>query len=368
MEDPAMDTDGMNLGPALTKLYGTASPEGATLERLVGDASTRTYYRLCVPEPSAGGPDSAIVMRLPEDAFASDEANSAAPPTELPFCNVQRLLRERGVPVPEVLAEDLPHRVLVLEDLGNTTFEAHLRATPRNRWGDLYGRAVDLLADMHGSCAPSASASLAHARRFDRALLRAELDHFREWGLEALHGPLPAGEAAALERIFDGLADEVARLPLGFVHRDYQSRNLMVRPSGDLVVIDFQDALQGPQCYDLVALLCDSYVTLDATMQETLLERYARRRGHDVNTLAREFWLITVQRKLKDAGRFVYIDRVRKNPTFLQWYGPSLARVGRALRRLHATRQTSPVAGLDALLSRRIPGFPDAVAAPAAQS
>ena len=32
---------------------------------------------------------------------------------------------------------------------------------------------------------------------------------------------------------------------------------------GELVVIDFQDALQGPRQYDLVALLRDSYVELD---------------------------------------------------------------------------------------------------------
>ena len=33
---------------------------------------------------------------------------------------------------------------------------------------------------------------------------------------------------------------------------------------GELVWIDFQDALMGPRVYDLVALLCDSYQTFDA--------------------------------------------------------------------------------------------------------
>ena len=27
----------------------------------------------------------------------------------------------------------------------------------------------------------------------------------------------------------------------------------------------------------------------------------------------------TLQRKMKDIGRFVFIDRVRKNPSFLRW-------------------------------------------------
>ena len=43
---------------------------------------------------------------------------------------------------------------------------------------------------------------------------------------------------------------------------------------GELVVIDFQDALQGPRQYDLVALLRDSYVELDRAFVERMLDRY----------------------------------------------------------------------------------------------
>ena len=41
-----------------------------------------------------------------------------------------------------------------------------------------------------------------------------------------------------------------------------------------------------------------------------------------------------MQRKLKDAGRFVFIDRVKNNPSFLQYFEPSLAKVRAALARL----------------------------------
>jgi N-acetylmuramate 1-kinase len=363
---PPMDTDGMDLGPALEHLYGTAAPADASLHKLAGDASTRTYYRLRVPLPASGAPGSAIIMRLPGDPFGSDEAAEAPRPHELPFLNVRRLLHERGVPVPAVLLDDLPRGLLVLEDLGDETFEARLGTSPRSRWAELYGRAVDLLAHMHECCGPPAPDSLAHGRHFGRDLIRSELDHFREWGLEAVHGQPPRAERAEVERAFDAMAEAVDQLPAGFVHRDYQSRNLMVRPTGDLVVIDFQDALQGPHCYDLVALLCDSYVTLDEALQDALLERYAERRGLDAGTLRDGFWLVAAQRKLKDAGRFVYIDRVRQNPGFLRWYGSSLIHVGRALQRLERTADAPPVGALGTILSRRIPGFPDAVASPSA--
>ena len=51
-------------------------------------------------------------------------------------------------------------------------------------------------------------------------------------------------------------------------HRDYHSRNLMLH-DGSLYIIDFQDARMGPDTYDLVSLLRDSYVDLDARSRST---------------------------------------------------------------------------------------------------
>lgn len=101
--------------------------------------------------------------------------------------------------------------------------------------------------------------------------------------------------------------------------------------------IDFQDALLGPGVYDLVALLNDSYQTFDRPFQEARLDEYAAERGLDSaarEQLGREFDVLTVQRKLKDAGRFIFIDRVKKNPSFLPYFEPSVARVRGALARL----------------------------------
>ncbi len=43
---------------------------------------------------------------------------------------------------------------------------------------------------------------------------------------------------------------------------------------------------------------------------------------------------MTVQRKLKDAGRFVFIDRVKHNPSFLRFVEPTIAKVRASLARL----------------------------------
>jgi aminoglycoside/choline kinase family phosphotransferase len=68
--------------------------------------------------------------------------------------------------------------------------------------------------------------------------------------------------------------------------------------------------------------------------------------------VGREFDLVTVQRKLKDAGRFVFIDRVRGNPNFLPFVEPTIDKVRGALARLTG----EPVLDrLSELLDRLVP-------------
>src|SRR5262249_42342271 len=162
-------------------------------------------------------------------------------------------------------------------------------------------------------------------RAFDEKLLRWELDHFREWGLDARDRALSPEDRAIFDAIADRLAGRIASWPRGFVHRDYQSRNLMVLAERDLSLawIDFQDALLGPRVYDLVALLNDSYQTFDRSFIEARLDDFAAARGLDKagrEALGREFDVVTVQRKLKDAGRFIFIDRGTTNPSFRRYY------------------------------------------------
>jgi hypothetical protein len=61
------------------------------------------------------------------------------------------------------------------------------------------------------------------------------------------------------------------------------------------------------------------------------------------------FDLLTVQRKLKDAGRFVFIDRVKGNPGFLPAIPASLRYVREALAR------RPDLATLREILARHVP-------------
>ena len=280
-----------------------------------------------------------MVMELPADPLQSEEAESGEQPPELPFLNMARFLEARGLRVPRIYLEAVADRAVLLEDLGDLVFSAKVERVDSVEMARWYGAAVGLLARMHDAMWPLPSGCVAATRSFDYELVRWELDHYREWGIEALAAsPLAPTVRTRLDRAFDCLAREVAELPAGFVHRDYQSRNLMVledtpRPE-HLAIIDFQDGLVGPRIYDLVALLNDSYVDLPWALKADMITRYARQRGMDPERLTREFHLVTVQRKLKDGGRFVFIDKVKGNPSFLSFVDGSFARVRQSLEAL----------------------------------
>jgi hypothetical protein len=310
----------MDIEAALRAQVGQATGRPvptAPVKKLKGDASNRSYYR--VGEP----PESWVVMVMPPDATKkSEEATKGEPPKELPFINVHRYLEKLGIRVPRILRYDEPAGMMVLEDLSDVTFEAALEGGKHR--DALYGRAVELLAQLRARAERNVDPEcLAFTRAFDEDLYDWELHHFREWGLEAWSGKKPTdAERAELDRTFREISRTLAAAPRGFTHRDYQSRNIMMK-EGELVVIDFQDALQGPRQYDLVALLRDSYVELDRQFVDKMLDRYieafrdASGERIDPGPFKDFFDLLTIQRKLKDAGRFEFINRVKGNPGFL---------------------------------------------------
>lgn len=297
-----------------------------------GGASTRRYFRLALPNDK-----SAVAMFVPEGANP-EEVQRAHEGTRWPFLEIRDLLAERGILVPAVLAENTAQGWLIIEDLGDDTLANWLLRNPGDK-GALYTKAVTDLAKAQAALAKLPKGSVVASRTFDFDLLRWEIEHFREFGLDARNKVMSDNDAKSFARLADHLAHRIADLPRGFVHRDYQSRNLMVVDKGGLrlVWIDFQDALLGPRVYDLVALLNDSYQEFDRPFVEARLEEYAEAAdlpAKQRKMLGSEFDLVTVQRKLKDAGRFVFIDRKKGNSSFLRFVTPTLRKVDAALARL----------------------------------
>jgi aminoglycoside/choline kinase family phosphotransferase len=260
-----------------------------------------------------------------------------------------------GVRVPHILAWSQEEGFVVLEDLGDDMMVSRLAAgAPRD---PLYLAAVDQLARMRLAADRSPDPTcIAFQRRYDQDLYRWELEHFVEWVVAAWKGrTLSPAEEQLVDRHFDDIATRLAAEPAGFTHRDYQSRNIMVLAGGEQAVIDFQDALLGPRQYDLVSLLRDSYVSLEQPFIARMVRRYldvtaaAGAPPIDAGGFRETFDVLTIQRKLKDAGRFIFIDRVKSNPDFLRFVPVALGYVREAFARLPA------MADLQTVLARHVP-------------
>lgn len=348
---------------ALERLFGEEVAQGARLQNLGGHASLRIYWRVTLPQTLKELPreeHTLMAMVLPQDFVAgqSDEAGGEGSVEELPFVTVQRLLKHLSLPVPALDALEMDLGVVLLEDLGEQTFEdlyleviEDFGTSPRDLRvpiEQLYHRAINLLVDMQASYERAEFGEqgevpdeLVRSRRFDAKLLRWELDHYREWGLQAQYGEEVLEDAGEeLSQWFDRLVEDLLELPQTMVLRDYQSRNIMNK-QGTLHLIDFQDALMGPMIYDLVSLLRDSYIELPYLLVHRLVEHYTRQGSaagltwcDDPELVQRAFNLQTVQRKLKDAGRFIFIDRVKGNPDFFPYYKTSVEYARQALEML----------------------------------
>jgi aminoglycoside/choline kinase family phosphotransferase len=355
MEQPRLVHILAKAGEQLRLLFG---PDVSVHEcvRLEGQASNRVYHRLALA--GADSPGSMILVQLPDDPFASEEASAGGGRQELPFCSVLRFLQGRGLPVPKLYADCAADGFILQEDLGPTTMFREMQASP-DRTETLYRDAIRLLvrfqeATKSGTVDPSAC--IGYSRGFSAELLRWELEHFTEWGLVAGAGArLSPAENRLLSDAFDDVVRRILEVPYLLVHRDFQSTNLMLK-DGRMVLIDFQDTLMGPPVYDLVSLLRDSYVSLPQPLLDHLRHEYfvAARPllpFPDEGAFETFFHLQTLQRKLKDSGRFVFIDRVKGNPSFLRWVEPTLGYVASAFEML------PEYAPLHRMLARYLPAL-----------
>ena len=262
--------------------------EAAAVETASDDASFRRYFRVTTADQSL------IAMDAP-------------PPMEdcRPFVDVAGRLLRMGLHVPVILRQDLERGFLLMTDLGDETYLEAIGRSP-DRLAGLYADAIDALAIMQGK----GESSLADLPLYDEALLRRELALFHDW-LCGHHLGLTftVAEEREWQRTCDLLVDNALGQPQVFVHRDYHSRNLMVQPESNPGIIDFQDAVVGAWTYDLVSLLKDCYVRLDAKVVQAGIERFlgnvdGASRSTDPHTFRRQFELMGVQRHLKAAGIF----------------------------------------------------------------
>ncbi len=108
----------------------------------------------------------------------------------------------------------------------------------------------------------------------------------------------------------------------GLMHRDFQSRNIMIKDS-NLYVIDFQGARTGPLQYDLASLLIDPYVDLPPDIQSRLLAYCLEQLKAQMAVTAAEFHgcyrYCCLTRNLQILGAFGFLTCVKQKPHFKKY-------------------------------------------------
>ena len=257
---------------------GIEDPE---LNALHGDASSRSYYRL---ENDGGG----IVM----DASQNKESVPI-------FIGMSMRLNDAKVRTPKIKSFEQHKGFMFLEDLGSThLLDKCVEGVDARPYFD---KAIETLVKVQETQSKG-------LEPYDESFLLEEMNLMTEWYLqEYLGATLECLEGRMVLESFSLICKEVLAQPQGnFVHRDYHSRNLMIDSKEEIVVIDFQDARSGALTYDLVSLLRDAYVKLDARELRRLVLLFKELKGLDVDddTFMRWFDFTGLQRHIKILGIF----------------------------------------------------------------
>ncbi len=285
---------------------------------LAGDASDRKYFRVLLESSPANEQDSYILMQL-ESPWRPEGGKK-----ELPFINIAKHLVDKGLTVPIVYRDASEIGFILLEDVGDITFQDYLQYCSPNEQMNGYRQAVEMLVQMQKRASEnSGSPCYALTYAFDTETFFNELCFFYKHALEGLwRHKISVVERKKLESYFWDLCREIITYPQVFTHRDYHSRNLMIQGER-MVILDFQDARMGPFPYDLVSLVRDSYVCLGPDEQDEIVAYYREMAVREnicfLNPaeFRRAFNRTALQRNLKAIGTFAYQTRVKGTNRYL---------------------------------------------------
>jgi len=275
-----------------------------------------------------------VVMQLGTDLPSPED------PDRLPYINILNHLTLCKAAVPKLHLYAPQQGILILDDLGEMTLNDHVRRFGLPASIPLYRKAIQelLILQIIGT-RKACGHCMAFHQAFDVEKLMWELDFFLKHTVEGHLGrDIPSPRRLEIRKTFEDLCRIISEEPRYFTHRDYHSRNLMVR-DGKIGIVDFQDARLGPLQYDLCSLLRDSYVVLpDETVEELIgfyIAELDRMQGTQTDTgrFRRIFDLTSIQRNLKAAGTFGFMSGVKGKDQYLKYLPNTFGYVRENLRK-----------------------------------
>ena len=245
------------------------------------------------------------------------------------FIYLAKHFRCKGLPVPEVYRVSEDEMEYTQEDLGDTLLFDYIRQGRETGCfseaeKDMLRRVVRLLAHVQTEGAEGIDWSVCYpVPAFDRQSVFWDLNYFKYCYLKATEEEF---SEPALEADFHRLADALLACPeTGFMYRDFQSRNVMIR-NGAPYLIDFQGGRRGPVLYDLVSFLWQAKANFPAALRQELIGEYederrliATARGKGVQPFTQEqIGVFVLFRTLQVLGAYGFRGYFERKPHFLQ--------------------------------------------------
>jgi NDP-sugar pyrophosphorylase family protein/aminoglycoside/choline kinase family phosphotransferase len=307
---------------------------------LYGDGSDRKWYRLNCGHQSLVMADHGIRQ---DDSTC--EANA--------FVSIGLHLQAKGIPVPKIYSYDTFSGHIFMEDLGDINFQTFVK-NAKNQ-GNVIS-SYKLLIQHIGKLSVDGNKDFDPAWTYQTANYSKDLIIDREcrYFVDAfLKGYLKMDiRFQDFEDEFRSLADEALKFSInGFMHRDLQSRNIMVK-NNRFYFIDFQGGRLGPVQYDLASLLIDPYVNLSRSVQDNLLKFSVETLSPLIRIEPDKFLscyqYCAITRNLQILGAFGFLSRIKKK-TYFEKYIPNAIKT---LKHNLFSSDTIELTGLKAIVEK----------------
>jgi len=241
------------------------------------------------------------------------------------FLEFSRHFRRKGLPVPEIYAEDLNRGAYLEEDLGDTTLFEFLS---QHRAGETIGpeaveayrKVVAVLPRFQVEAGRDLNYKVCYPRAsFDRQSIAWDLNYFKYYFLRLAGVPF---NEQALEADFGRLTKFLLSASHDyFLYRDFQSRNVMLR-DGQPHFLDYQGGRRGALQYDIASLLFDGKADLPPALRKELLDYYLECLGGFIDlkrdTFMEHYYAYVYVRILQALGAYGFRGFYERKAHFLQ--------------------------------------------------
>lgn len=273
-----------------------------TLQLLSGGGSARKYYRFWSANQS--------YILAESDNLEENRV----------FIDFTERLNTVGSNYPKVLICNEDQSLYVQTDLGDTSLMDVL-SRDSNQAKTYYFEIVSRLAEaqLKGRTAIDFHQTFSYPK-LDKTLILRDLFQFKFYFLNFLEINYNQGKLIA---DFDSFAVQFDQLsPSGFVFRDFQSRNIMIKDQKPYF-IDYQGGLFGPIFYDLVSLIWQAKANLDQNFKEELYHYYLDQVMKCDTTVKaedaeRSYQYCVVARLLQVLGAYGLRGLIERKPHFVE--------------------------------------------------